>query len=80
MKKCLKNVALVATMARSGYDGKTLAKETGLCQLSISKLINRKSLPTQRTATAIATALGCEPLQLGWEKFAYERRQKGGVK
>jgi hypothetical protein len=68
-----RNLMLYDAMVRAGLNNRALSKASGVCLRSVSRLINRKSLPSMSTATAIANALGCAVMELGWDSFAIDR-------
>jgi DNA-binding XRE family transcriptional regulator len=51
-------------MWANGITQKQLAKEVGLCQHTIWRLVNNHYNPSKRTADKIAKFLGCETSEI----------------
>lgn len=65
-RKCrVRNVPLVAAMAASGLNGRTLAERAGITQTTLSHVVNQRTEPKPETAAAIAKALNSSPAALG---------------
>lgn len=56
-KPRIRNARLVAAIASHGFTNRSLAAATGLCEATLSKIINYRVEPAPETRRRIASAL-----------------------
>ena len=60
---------LFSKMADSGFNQVMLSEKTGISQVSISKYLNKKALPSIYNCEKIARALGCSVSELTKQSY-----------
>jgi transcriptional regulator with XRE-family HTH domain len=68
-----KNLLLLDAINRNNLTLQELQDASTISRKAIAKLINKKSIPTRRTAQALAKVFNCTTRQLGFTRFTFER-------
>ncbi len=61
-----KNIALLTAMAKKRLTGQQLARRAAIHPVTVSFILNQRTIPKPATAARIAAALDKTPAELGW--------------